>query len=88
MLFIWIAVSGDLPSLASRWIFNTSITDLTSLTRSEVGSDVKSVMDVLKIHREAILGKSPETAIQINNSPEPEYESKYLKQRQARFIRE
>ena len=58
------------------------------LPNSERVSDVKSVMDVLKIHREAILGKSPDTAIQINNSPEPEYESKYLKQRQARFIRE
>jgi hypothetical protein len=31
-------------------------------------SDVKQVMDVLKIHREARLGKSPDTAIQINNS--------------------
>ena len=58
------------------------------LPNSERVSDVKSVMDVLKIHREAILGKSPETAIQINNSPEPEYQSAYLKQRQARFIRE
>lgn len=31
--------------------------------------DVKQVMDVLKIHREARLGKAPDTAIQINNGP-------------------
>jgi hypothetical protein len=31
-------------------------------------NDVKAIMDVHQKHREARLGKSPDTAIQINNS--------------------
>lgn len=35
---------------------------------SERAGDVKAVMDTLKVHREARLGKAPEVAVQINNS--------------------
>jgi hypothetical protein len=38
------------------------------LDMSERAGDVKSVMDTLKVHREARLGKSPEVAVQINNN--------------------
>lgn len=35
----------------------------------ERASDVKAIMETLVKHREARLGKSPDTAIQINNNP-------------------
>lgn len=34
-------------------------------------SDLKALMDLLRIQREARLGKNPETAIQINNQVDP-----------------
>ena len=51
-------------------------------------NDYRARADTISKAKEVVIGKDPATAIQINNSPEPEYESKYLKQRQARFIRE
>lgn len=38
------------------------------LATADRTGDVKAVMDTLKVHREARLGKSPEVAVQINNS--------------------
>lgn len=37
----------------------------------ERASDVKTIMETLRINREARLGKAPDTAIQINNDTSP-----------------
>lgn len=41
---------------------------MTLLKGADKLSDFKTAMDILRIQREARLGKSPETAIQVNNN--------------------
>ena len=38
------------------------------LATTEKATDAKAIMETLRIHREARLGKAPDTAIQINNN--------------------
>lgn len=40
------------------------------LDSAEKMSDVKQVADVIKMQREAMLGKAPDVAVQVNNMPE------------------
>lgn len=44
---------------------------MAMLETAERPSDAKAVMETLKIHREARLGKPPDVAVQINNSAQP-----------------
>lgn len=44
---------------------------MTLLTMSERPSEVKAIMETLRIHREARLGKSPDTAVQVNVATQP-----------------
>lgn len=45
------------------------------LDEAEKATDVKAIMDTLVKHREARLGKSPDTAIQINNTTDQDHAS-------------
>lgn len=50
--------------------------------------DLLCAQNVIKVGKENIVGKSPDTAIQINNqNHKPAYESEYLKRIQANFER-
>lgn len=48
------------------------------LDEIERPTDAKAIMETLVKHREARLGKSPDTAIQINNSNEPSFDASKL----------
>ncbi|MDA8416588.1 MAG: hypothetical protein M0Z78_05910, partial [Betaproteobacteria bacterium] len=51
-------------------------------------SDYRARADTISKAKDVVIGKSPDTAIQINNqNHKPTYESEYLKRIQANFER-
>ena len=54
---------------------------MTLLASTDKVSDAKMAMEILRIHREARLGKSPDTAIQINNNAPVELEPRTASQK-------
>ena len=54
---------------------------MTLLASTDKVSDAKMAMEILRIHREARLGKSPDTAIQINNNAQVELEPRTASQK-------